>query len=319
MLMVELLQFALNSIELGIILIDSEQKIIFWNSYIERISQIRHDNAVGRKLPDVCEAFKKKRYQDIIETVIVQNQSRFCSSKLHKSIVCPKNRDNSDMRQNMTLEPITIDGKVYVLIQIDDITYQVSNEYKLTSLINELKRGYLEVKESEEINKQLAQMDPLTKIANRHGIIQYINTLFNKKENLENHALMFIDLDGFKAVNDTYGHLMGDNLLIEVANILKNRVRKDDVVARLGGDEFLILLSNIRNTDSIIAVGKKLINEISKPITSDGVTVHVTASIGIAMYNGKINSTKDFIKRADDAMYCAKREGKNNYVIYNEQ
>lgn len=319
MLMVELLQFALNSVELGIILIDSDQNILFWNKYIERISHVRHESVIGKKLPDICATFKKKRYQDIIKTVIVENQSRFCSSKLHKSIIFPKGTDNSDKKQNMTLEPITIDGKVYVMIQIDDITCEVTNEYKLTSLINELKRGYLEVKESEEFNKHLAQMDPLTKIANRHGIIQYIDKLFSKKESLCGRALMFIDLDGFKQVNDTYGHLMGDNLLIAVAGILKNKVRSGDYVARLGGDEFLILLNNIQNSEGVAAVGKKLVAEIAKPTTIDSKEVKVTASIGIAMYNDKIKNTKDFIKRADDAMYRAKHEGKNNYVIYNEQ
>lgn len=319
MLMVELLQFALSSVELGIILIDSEQKILFWNKYIERISQVRHESVIGKRLPDVCATFKKKRYQDIIKTVIEENQTRFCSSKLHKSIIFPEGTDNCDKKQNMTLEPITIDGKVYVMIQVDDITCQVSNEYKLTSLINELKRGYLEVKESEEFNKQLAQMDPLTKVANRHGIMQYIDKLIKNKEKLRNHALMFLDLDGFKQVNDTYGHLMGDKLLIQVAGILQNKLRNDDVVARIGGDEFLVLLSNIQDYESIAVVGKKLVAEIARPTTIEGKDIQVTASIGIALYNDGINTTSSFIKRADDAMYSAKHKGKNNYVIYNEK
>jgi diguanylate cyclase (GGDEF)-like protein len=313
--MIELYQFALNSIDIGIILIDCNQTIVFWNKCMEVISQIRHDDALGKKLPEVCSVFKKKRYQDILESVIVKNQSRFCSSKLHNSFVLPLSGCSSNIKQNMTIEPTTINNCVYALIQIDDITDEVSNEHKLTSLINELKRGYLEVKESEEVNRQLAEMDQLTKIANRHGISQYIDALFRMNVNLSSYALMFIDLDGFKLVNDTYGHLMGDNLLIEVADILKRKIRKNDLVARLGGDEFLILLSSVVTKESLEVVGQKLITEISRPIQIEGLTVHVTASIGIAMYDPDIVDTNSFIKKADDAMYRAKRKGKNMFTF----
>jgi diguanylate cyclase len=316
--MIDLFQFALNSIDIGIIIIDGNQCIKFWNRYMERISEIKHNDAVGKRLGDVCETFQKRRYQEIFESVFVQNMSRFCSSKLHKAFVFPASGNRDNIRQNMKIEPTTLNDECYALIQIDDITDEVSNEFKLTSLINELKRGYLEVKESEELNRQLAEMDPLTKIANRHGITQYLNKLFENKAELHNHALMFLDLDGFKSVNDTYGHLMGDNLLIEIAGILKRKVRKDDVVARLGGDEFLVLLSNIESTDAVKTVGKKLVEEIAKPIVFDGVTISVTISIGIVMYDAAIKDTSDFIKLADEAMYMAKNHGKNKFVLYKD-
>ncbi|HEX2939377.1 MAG TPA: GGDEF domain-containing protein [Ruminiclostridium sp.] len=314
--MIDLFQFALNSIDIGIIIIDSNQSIKFWNKYMERISQIHQKDAVGKLLPDVCNTFKKKRYQDILESVLVYNQSRFCSSKLHKAFVYPYTGENSDIRQNMKIEPTHIEDKVYALIQINDITLEVNNEYKMTSLINELKKGYLEVKESEEINRQLASMDPLTKIANRHAITQYLSSLFQNDSKLNGKALIFLDLDGFKFVNDTYGHLMGDNLLVQVSQILKNKVRREDFVARLGGDEFLILLNDVGSVEALKVVGSKLVSEIAKPIVIDGTELHVTVSIGIALYNDKIKSANNFIKSADDAMYLAKRGGKNQYVIF---
>jgi diguanylate cyclase (GGDEF)-like protein/PAS domain S-box-containing protein len=314
--MTELFKFALNSIDIGIIIIDSRQNIKFWNKYMEKISQISQSEAVDRQLCDICETFKKKRYQDILESVLIHNQSRFCSSKLHKAFVLPKTGDTSIIRQNMKIEPTEINNEIYALLQIDDITNEVNSEHNLRSLINELKRGYIEVKESEEFNKHLAQQDPLTKIANRNGIIEYIDGLFKRGSNLSDNALMFIDIDRFKSVNDTYGHIMGDNLLMAVAGILKSHVRKDDFVARIGGDEFLILLNNINSIDDIIKVGEKLINEIARPIEIDGITIKVTASIGIALYNDNIKSTNDFIKIADEAMYNAKRQGKNKFVLY---
>lgn len=317
--MIELFQFALNSIDLGIIIIDSSQCIKFWNKYMERISQITYNDAVGKQLSDVCETFKKKRYQDILETVLVHNQSRFCSSKLHKAFVYPLAGETGNIRQNMKIEPTVLNGETYALIQIDDITVEVSTEYKLTSLINELKKGYLEVKESEEINRQLAQIDPLTKIANRHAIIQHLNSLFNEGSNLRNNALVFLDLDGFKSVNDTYGHIMGDNLLIKIAEIIKGKVRRNDIVARLGGDEFLVLLNSIESVDSLRMIGAKLVSEIAKPISVEDTTLYVTVSVGIALCDEKIKNANDFIKAADAAMYLAKKSGKNRFVIYNRE
>lgn len=313
--MIELFQFALNSIDIGIIIIDSSQCIKFWNRCMERISLIRQNEAVGRQLCDVCDKFRKKRYQDILEAALVQNQSRFCSSKLHNAFVFPASGDTDSIRQNMMIEPTTINNEVFALIQINDITNQVTNEHKLTSLITELKKGYLEVKESEELNRQLAQTDPLTKLANRNGINKYTEEIFKNGTDLKTCALMFLDLDGFKSVNDTYGHLMGDNLLIKVAGILKRKMRKDDIVARIGGDEFLILLYNMESDESLEIVGQKLVDEIAKPVCIDNQSVHVTVSIGIAPYNKSFESANDFIKAADDAMYRAKREGKNKYVI----
>lgn len=313
--MIELFQFALNCIDIGVIIIDSSQTIKFWNKYMERISQIHQSEALGRKLPDVCDTFKKKLYQDIIESALVHNQSRFCSSKLHKAFVYPKDYNDENIRQNMDIEPVVIDNETYALIQIDDITAQVSNEYKMTSLINELKKGYLEIKESEQINRQLASRDTLTDLANRHAIMQLLDNTFKDPATLKRSALLFLDLDGFKSVNDTYGHLMGDNLLIKVAEILKNKVRKDDFVARLGGDEFLIFISNIDSIESLKTIGNKLVTEIAKPIVIDSATIHVTVSIGIAPYDDSIKSSSEFINAADEAMYRAKKSGKNKFVI----
>lgn len=314
--MIELFQFALNSIDIGIIIIDSSQCIKFWNRYMERISQIKYEDAVGRPLCEICDTFQKKRYQDILKSVFEQNLSRFCSSKLHKAFVYPVIGDRSQIRQNMKIEPTQVNDEIYALIQIDDITDEVSNEHKLTSLINELRRGYLEVKESEEINRQLARTDALTKIANRHAIIQNLDRLFEDRSSSSGYALMFLDLDGFKSVNDTYGHLMGDNLLVAIAEKIKNKVRKNDIVARLGGDEFLILLSDIESIESVKSVGIKLVEEIAKPIEIDGVSLRVTVSIGIAMFDENVKDTNELIKNADEAMYFAKRSGKNKFVIY---
>jgi diguanylate cyclase (GGDEF) domain len=314
--MIELFQFALNSINIGIIIVDSSQRVQFWNRYIERISRVRQNDALGKPLGEICDTFEKKRYKEIMGAVFTKNQSRFCSSKLHRAFVYPATGDRESIRQNMMIEPATFDDETYALIQIDDITNEVTNEHKLTSLIYELKKGYLEVKESEETAKRLAETDPLTKLLNRHGIVQIIDSLFENKPELIKSALMFLDLDGFKSVNDTYGHLTGDNLLIKIASTLRHKIRKNDFVARIGGDEFVVLLNHIEEPESLEIIGRKMVDEIAKPISVEGgVAIQVTVSVGITMYCGKIANTSDFIKAADEAMYCAKRSGKNRFVI----
>lgn len=313
--MIDLFRFALNSINIGIIIVDSQQRVKFWNQYVEQITRVPQSDALDKPLEEICDTFKKKRYQEIMEAVFKKNQSRFCSSKLHKAFVYPATGDRENIRQNMMIEPATFNNETFALIQIDDITNEVTNEHKLTSLIYELKKGYLEVKESEETAKRLAETDPLTKLMNRHGIVQIIDKLFENKQELMRSALMFLDLDGFKAVNDTYGHLMGDNLLIQIASTLKHKMRKGDFVARIGGDEFVVLLQDIEQADSLETIGQKMIDEIAKPLTIDGFKIQVTVSIGITMYSKNITSTSDYIKTADEAMYGAKRSGKNRFVI----
>jgi diguanylate cyclase (GGDEF)-like protein len=125
-----------------------------------------------------------------------------------------------------------------------------------------------------------------------------------------------MDLDGFKEINDNYGHETGDIVLIEVANRLKNRFRKTDIIVRLGGDEFVIVIEN-SNYDTAKMLAQKIIKEILKPIIiKDDLSVQVGASIGIAFYPDDVDSMEDLIKKADEAMYFSKRSGKGIVTFY---
>ena len=129
-------------------------------------------------------------------------------------------------------------------------------------------------------------------------------------------GLLFIDLDGFKLVNDSFGHNVGDDLLREVAVRLRNRLRCTDTVARLGGDEFSVILPGIQDRVDAGFVADSLIHSLGAPFILDGVEVSVGASIGIATHKGKINDQTDLLREADSAMYAAKRGGKNRAVHY---
>lgn len=312
----DLVLSVLNRIEIGVILVDPEQKVVLWNKYIERLSTIHRRAAVGRPLAEICPVFRIQRYRDILQSVLTLGQSRFCSSKLHHSFVFPPSANREAFRQNMFIETVTADGLTYALIQIEDITGTVSNELRLTSLIHELRKGYLEVKETEEATRQLAYLDPLTNIYNRLAVNEQTEQLFVSPLNLAGSAMLFLDLDLFKFVNDTYGHPAGDFLLTHVARLLTENVRQEDIVARLGGDEFVVLLRSMRDFDAAVAVGNKIVEAVAKPVRmEDGTLLHVTASVGIALYTGSIRTANDYIKAADIAMYRAKRGGKNRVVV----
>ncbi len=129
-------------------------------------------------------------------------------------------------------------------------------------------------------------------------------------------AVLFIDLDGFKAVNDEYGHDTGDELLREVAGTLERNVRDVDTVARFGGDEFIVVLSELYSREDAKGIADGILREIGLPIEIDGHQIRISASIGIVLSRGKRVTVDELIKRADDAMYRAKKAGKNRYEIH---
>ena len=159
--------------------------------------------------------------------------------------------------------------------------------------------------------------DKLTNLYNREFLLEIFDTLKAKIDrNRTKLALFFLDLDGFKAINDTYGHESGDIVLIEVSNRLKKLFRKSDIIVRLGGDEFVILAQDIKY-DNIKTLANKIIKEITKPITlKNEIKVKVGTSIGISIYPDNADNITDLIKKADEAMYFSKRSGKGIFTIY---
>jgi diguanylate cyclase (GGDEF)-like protein len=129
-------------------------------------------------------------------------------------------------------------------------------------------------------------------------------------------ALMFLDLDQFKFVNDTFGHNVGDDLLKTVAQRLLAQVRQSDTVARLGGDEFVIQLRNPTSKDEVAQIAERIISAIKQPMQCRGQKVQVGASIGIAMFPLDGNGSIELMQNADTAMYAAKSAGKNTFRFF---
>ena len=315
--MFELCQTVLDCMELGVIIINRDRRIVSWNRFIEKFTGLRNGAVIDRPLAEICPMFAQARYQAILDDAFEKNQCRFCSSKLHKAMVYPRDGDGSQIRQNVTIMPITMSNQKYVIIQVMDITYQVNNEHKLTSLINEMKKGYLEIKESEEFNRRLAVTDPLTGLPNRFALLQYLGGIMGGTgQEEEKYFLMFIDLDGFKRVNDTYGHSVGDRLLVITGERMRVSVRSEDMVTRLGGDEFVVVIRSAGGPDGARKVASKLLEEIARPAAIDGVIIRITCSIGVSAMGSGGNTPNDLIRLADFAMYESKKKGKNTYSFY---
>ncbi|MDH4263289.1 MAG: EAL domain-containing protein [Spirochaetia bacterium] len=182
--------------------------------------------------------------------------------------------------------------------------------------------GYLsavviERKQAEKIIHNLAFFDPLTRLPNRRLLYDRLHHTFAASERNKRHgAILFIDLDKFKELNDTKGHDVGDLLLIEVAARLQSCVRADDTVARLGGDEFVVVLNDLSLDNEHAAVqaeivAEKIREEINRPFTLKNYEYHSSPSIGITLFLGDDISSDELLKRADTAMYQAKKSGRN--------
>ncbi|MCK5356062.1 MAG: EAL domain-containing protein, partial [Methyloprofundus sp.] len=175
------------------------------------------------------------------------------------------------------------------------------------------------VKAQQTIQQQ-ANFDSLTQLPNRNLFFDRLQQAMVQAKR-SNHLLgiMFIDLDGFKVINDSLGHSQGDIILQQIAERMKQVSRESDVFARFGGDEFTCLISNIKSVSDIIPFAEKLLQAIDTPVTVNDITLHITASIGISIYPANGDDAETLIKHADNAMYKAKEEGRNTYQFFTSQ
>jgi diguanylate cyclase (GGDEF)-like protein/PAS domain S-box-containing protein len=172
-------------------------------------------------------------------------------------------------------------------------------------------------KKTEDKLRYLANYDALTGLPNRTLFMERIQHAIDVAHRSKNQmAVIFLDLDNFKNINDTLGHSSGDLLLKEIGSRIASAVRDCDTAARLGGDEFTILLEKINSVDEIQPITKRILNNISKPFSLTGYEVSLTASIGIAIYPDYGSNYKDLLRYADIAMYHAKAQGRNNVQYY---
>jgi diguanylate cyclase (GGDEF)-like protein/PAS domain S-box-containing protein len=185
--------------------------------------------------------------------------------------------------------------------------------------ITERKQFEQTLRESEENLRLMAFHDMLTGLPNRQLFTdRLLPALENASREQDSVAVLFMDLDRFKNINDTLGHTVGDHLLKETAKRLTHSIRKQDTVARIGGDEFIILLDQINGHRDAVKVARKILKAFGPAFVIDGHKLHVSTSIGIALFPTDGDDVATLLKHADTALYRAKEAGRNNYQMYNK-
>ncbi|MEA3454789.1 MAG: sensor domain-containing diguanylate cyclase, partial [Candidatus Caldatribacteriota bacterium] len=214
--------------------------------------------------------------------------------------------------------PLKIGNKIIgsmILQSHTDPNLYSKKDIKLMEFVSQQIATAIERKQAEERLKFLSLYDYLTKLPNR--VLFYDRTkqeIAYAKREQKKFALMFLDLDNFKEVNDKFGHDIGDQLLQGVAKRFSKLLRKTDTICRLGGDEFIILLPRLTQPrENTVDVARKILNSLNEPFLFKVNKICITTSIGIALYPDDGEEEEVLIKSADKAMYLAKKEGPNNY------
>ena len=209
--------------------------------------------------------------------------------------------------------PMEIDGSTRILLTTKYIHFDsAGNPAGILGISHDI----TDRKMAEEKIRHLAYHDELTGLPTlRLGRDRLSSAITLARRNKTSAAILYVDLDGFKEINDSKGHKAGDQVLNEVAERLIHTVRETDTVARVGGDEFVIVLTELTEEAAYIKVAEKLIKILTRPIGINGQGVNISASIGIALYPDHGDIPDELIDKADEAMYVVKNEGKNNYSI----
>jgi len=275
---------------------DVAGKMIYVNDKFCKISQYSKDELLGRNHDLINSGYHPKGFFKEMYKVISHGN-------IWHNEVCNKAKDGSLYWVEMTVVPFKDGwGKIYQYISIrTDITARKKSELEI---------------------QNLAFNDPLTGLSNRRMFMERLKlSLTTNMVNDKHGAILFVDLDNFKTLNDTKGHNIGDMMLIEVGRRLKNCVRNEDTVARLGGDEFVILVENLSATyDEAHAnadkLSRKILHEITQPYLMNGIEHYSSSSIGVTMLCDNNLAIDELLKRADSAMYQAKKAGRNTIRFY---
>jgi diguanylate cyclase (GGDEF)-like protein/PAS domain S-box-containing protein len=268
--------------------------ITSWNKGAEKIFGFAAREIIGRKIFTIMPPERYSERAHILRAILKGEELRhFETTRLKK--------DGRQIYVSLTTSPIlAMDGKI------------IGNSV--------IARDVTERRQLEEIIQHQAHHDTLTNLPNRQLFMDFLEReLAQARRNGTRVALLFLDLNGFKQINDTMGHSCGDRLLQEVARRLRACIRESDTVARLGGDEFTVLMPDLSHTYDVGIVLQKILGVFARPFMLDNVAVESSTSIGVCMFPEDGEHSEELIKKADIAMYDAKGSGKNAYQFYNAE
>lgn len=277
-----LLSLILENINIGLVVLDKDYTVVVWNLQAERITGKKMIQVANHKITEVYPDYSREYFIKAFDA----GQDCFYPAALNRIFIPPSDfNTNPPLRFKIRVDSMSADEKGYIVIQF--------------------------------IEEEQAYYDPLTGLPNRVLLKDRLEqTLAHACRNKHSVALLFLDLDNFRYINDMLGHVAGDMLLQETANRLIGSLRKEDTVCRLGGDEFALLLPEIHQVDCVSEVTRKILKVLKQPWIYNGQEYHITASIGAATYPENGDSTEALMKNADIAMYRAKNLGRNTFRLY---
>jgi diguanylate cyclase (GGDEF)-like protein/PAS domain S-box-containing protein len=206
-----------------------------------------------------------------------------------------------------------------VSLYFSDIAHPTRQEIELFGICAELAAVAIESRQSSERIQRLAHYDGLTSLPNRFLFTEFLDQALRKAERHDRQfAVLFLDLDRFKEINDSYGHDAGDAVLKEIAYRLRSSLRQSDKIARMGGDEFYVLIEDLQHASDAADIAGKLLEEALRPIRFGDCECSLSASIGIAVYPQDGATKEVLLRHADHAMYEAKQDGKNGYRFFSQ-
>lgn len=281
------LKSIVNAIPIGVLLVDVKGQIVFSNLKLEELLEFDKDELNGLDVHELVPEHLRKVHK----------------AELTKYILAPEPRSMDSGR----ILPIIKKGNQEILVQIGLIPIIIHDtSYIVVSMIET----------TNQILKVASHNDPLTGLANRVLFDELSENLrYIAKRHKVTLAMLFVDLDNFKKINDQYGHHIGDGVLYEASSIFLESIRSNDVVGRVGGDEFVICLYDMKNIEQLEKLSKKLEKNLSTISDIQGHSIKISASIGALFVERPAEvSISDMIRRADELMYKAKKSGKATVV-----
>ena len=287
----ELLSYVVDSSDDAIVTNSRDAAITSWNRAAERLYGYSAEEAIGRPVSMIESPDRKGEQADVVRRV-------FAGETVDQIEAERVRKDGSTIMVSLTISPVRDAGGEIVSVAV-------------------IARDITERKRDEDRLRHLAEHDQLTGLANRQRFDSELKRELAKAGRYHSHsAVLSVDIDNFKAINDSAGHAAGDAVLTEVADVLANRFRSTDVVARLGGDEFGVLVTAVGIEEARAAADDLLATIRARPAMYGGMPFRITASIGVTAFQSDDVTASEVLVNADLAMYAAKAAGRDRVVVY---
>lgn len=290
----------LNSIADAVVTFDAHGRIKSFNPIMEELSGWKLEEAMGRSWHEVLKLIHEDNREQIADPVAN----------------CLQSNRVIELAANTVLIRKTDSKEYHVDVSVAPIRDEKENILGAVAILNDI----TDRKKSEKNLNYLAYHDHLTGLPNRAQFTERLESIIAHARNHKKKvAVLYMDIDRFKIVNDSLGHIVGDRLLQAITKQISANVRTDDIVARLGGDEFAIILGGQNFPEDAALVARKVMDAITPPFRLGDRKIHITGSIGISNFPDDADSAEELLRNADIAMYRAKDDGRNKYQFYTQE